>query len=685
MKALILLVLLVSGAHAFDAPQCRSQLLRVSVAQGAVTAVAGNTVLNVLRNVAPNLASLLQRSYPLEDISLPPKKEECAREGVDCSDKDLCLRHDLNPELKKRLCFNLPCPLFEGSRQVGKCKNVQDVFGTTIGFPQPVTIEKLAWDIKSIDYQGKDARLCFRITELTLNLGTQFNFDTTGTNLTDRSVVVTNIRGSLDKAKDICVTAKIDLAQARPISNVKLVHQGTEPFISDDLIRNVAKNVQVSGLNGYSPAELRSIVPEIMPVLLHPLRDSLELSIAEALAKVLEDQVATSLAAVESSENPLVLDSSAFMSELSYTQPILAQSIAFYQCRNLVFSGKDIPANHPCLGLDVTFSERLQAGLDPKQKITTTSDIQFFLKGWTLEYDLSWPSQRFPNVVSESIRKSLINLKSQIETSELSNELNAEEIRQVTNERRTLIRNIDTFVLQIERKREADNVFKNVEVIGDLIPGVRRNISLSIPGMCSATTASTHANQTIPNCPIQAFVDINEFNKVLGTLWSSGRMCNGGQGTDCYLPTDLIGCKLNAAPQLKFAPSTGRYSTDLKLRQCRKELLPFGVFGAHVSGDFNVSLSFKPKACHNGDFCIDQPRVTWALVTGTGTGVMSDPFLRAKVTDAINGAINESMSKTFRIPLASATSGFLSQIPLKAEGRTKSGPGYFGVCFKEDR
>ena len=687
MKALLLFVLLVSGirAHASDAPQCRSQLLRVSVAQGAITGVAGSSVTSILRNVAPNLATLLQRSYDLPDIALPPKKEECAREGVDCSDQNFCSRHDINPELKKRLCFALPCPLFEGSRQVGKCKNVSDVFGTTIGFPQPVNIEKLAWDIKSIDYVGKDARLCFRINELSLSLVTQFNFDTTGTDLTDHSVVVTNISGSLDKPKDICLTAKIDLALARPISQVKIVHQSTGPFISDELIRNVARNVQVSGLTGYSATELRTIVPEIMPVLLHPLRESLELSIADALGKVLEDQVASSLTSVASSEHPLVLDSSSFMSELSITPPALWQSIAYQECRQLVFSGKQIPADHACIGLDVTFTERLQANLDPKVKITTSSDIEFFMKGWTLEYDLSWPSQRFPNVVSELLRKSLIKLKTQIEAGELSSELNGEEIRKVTNERRSMIRDIDTLTAQILAKRESDNVFKNIEVIGDLLPGVRRTVSLSIPGMCSATVLSTHAAANIPNCPIQAYVDINEFNKVLGTLWSSGRMCNGGKGTECQLPTDLIGCNLHTAPQLKYLGASGRYSTDLKLRQCRKELLPFGIFGAHVSGDFNVSLSFKPKSCHNGDFCIDQPRVTWALLPGTGTGVMSDPFLRAKVTTAINGAINESMSKTFRIPLATATSGFLSQIPLKAEGRTKSGAGYFGVCFKEDR
>lgn len=685
MKSFLLFLLLVSGAHASDVPRCQSQLLRVSVAQGAITGVGGQSVLGVLRSVTPKLSTLLQREYSLPDIPFPPKKEECAREGIDCSDVNFCQRQDLNPDLKKRLCFALPCSLLEGSRLIGKCKNVDYVFGSTIGFPTPVSIEKLSWDVKSIDYVGKEARLCFRINELTLAVGAQFNFDTTGTNLPDRSVIVSNLRGSLDKAKDICVSAKIDLALSRPISQIKMTPIGSDPLISDELIRSVAKNIHISGLSGYSPTELKTIAPEIMPVLFHPLRDSLEKSIAEALGKVLEDQVEEGLASVNSSEKPLILDSSSFMSELSFSRAILWQTIAFHECRQLVFSGRPIPPDHSCLGLDVTFTERLQSGLDPKVKITTASDLEFFQKGWTLDYDLSYPEYNFPNVVSEITRKNLLKLKSLIEENELSSELSGEEIEKITTERARTIRHLKKFITQIERKREADGLFKNVEVASDLILGVRRTVGVGVPGMCSTTTPSSHANANIPNCPIQAYVDLNEFNKVLGTLWSAGRMCNSGSGKDCYLPTDLIACKLDAAPQLRYVGASGRYSTNIKLRGCRKELLPFGIFGAHVSGDFNVSLSFKPKACRNGDFCIDQPIVNWSLVNGSGTGLMSDPFMRAKVSQAIDGAINEAMGKTLRIPLASATSGFLSQIPLKAEGRTKAGAGYFGVCFKEDK
>lgn len=693
MKLLILAFLgAFSLVHASDAPMCRSQLLRVDIARDSLTGVSGKSALLILRRVAPQLQGLLEQDYRIDPFPFPVNKEECQLQGVNCPD-NFCQNPSVDPVLKGQVCFSLPCPLFEGSKHVGKCSGVQYLYGHSIGFPEPVSIKKLALDVKSVDSLGKEARLCFRVNELELSLAAELTFDTNGTRLPDRSVTVRNIEGQLDQPKDVCISAELDIASSTPVKKVKILPVGRDPFISDDVIRKASQRVILSGLSGYSQRELERAVPELLPVLIRPLRQTIEKSVADALGKVLEEVVEDQVARL-ASEDALLLDSSLFMSELSFTGKRLWDSVYFNECRQLVFSGKQVPVGHPCIGLDVTFFDRLRAGGDPNEKISLASGLKFFLEGSTMTYELSYPDQ-WPNVVSENFRKRLLVLRQIVEKSELSSALTAEQIKKIARERQGLVITIDKFVAQIEKKRAADKVFQNVEIQGDLFQGVRREVGLALPDVCSQTRPSAHAQVSIPNCPIQAYVDLNEFNYLLRKLWETGRICDGGKGAykpnssefpnGCRLPTDLISCRLEEAPQLTYQGKSGRYATSIKLRNCRKNILPFGIFGASLGGDFNVSLTFKPKACNNGDFCIDQPRVTWNLVSGSQEGLLKDPLIRGQITRAIDSSINEAMSKTFRIPLASATSGLIAEIPLKSEGRTKSGAGYFGVCLKEDR
>lgn len=693
MKALIILCLFVATfAHAND-QLCRSQLLKVTVANNAITGVTGRSALHFLRNLAPGLQELLKQDYQIEPLPFPAKTEECARIGVNCP-ANFCQDPSVSHELKKQICFALPCPMIEGTRNVGKCNGVDDVFGKTISFPSPVSIKRLRWEVKSIDTIGNEARICMRINDLALSLATKFEFDTSSTRLPESSLTVSNIAGELDQPKDICVSAMIDLSSNLPIRNVRIIPTSSGPFISDAVIRAAAKNVKVTGLSGYNQRELDAVVPELLPVIVHPLRQSLELSIAQALGTVLEEQVADYLNQID--ENSLSLNSEAFMSELSFTPPELYKMVAFNECRQLVLSGKSIPQGHACIGQEVTFFDRRGQTSIENDTIKQTSGVRFFYEVSTLGMTFSFPKDRWGNVVSETFRKRLLSLRQLFESRELSPELSPAEGIKVLKERQHFLQSsITPFLAMMEAKRLQDNLFPNVEIQGDLSAGVQREVGLALPGICSETNPSSFNGISIPNCPIQAFVDLNQFNRVLTTLWEKGRICSNGQGAynpnsteypnGCVLPTDVIYCKLAAAPQLKYLGASGRYSTNIQLRNCTKNILPFGLFGASIGGDFNATLTFKPKACHNGDFCIDQPNVTWNVVRGSEAGWLKDPGMRGQVTKAIDKAINEAMSKSFRIPFASATSGLMSEIPLKAEGRTKSGNGYFGVCLKEDR
>ena len=200
MKALIILCLLLASlAHAGD-QLCRSQLLKVTVANNAITGVTGRSALQFLRNLAPSLQELLKQDYSIDSLPLPAASEECQRLGLNCPE-NYCQDSSISPDQKKRVCFALPCPIIEGTRHVGKCDSVSEVFGKTISFPEPVSIKRLRWEVKTIDTVGKEARICFRINDLALSLAARFEFDTSRTRLPDSALTVSNIAGELDQPK----------------------------------------------------------------------------------------------------------------------------------------------------------------------------------------------------------------------------------------------------------------------------------------------------------------------------------------------------------------------------------------------------------------------------------------------------------------------------------------------------
>lgn len=681
--ALILAVFLpVAQALDIDAAHCRSQLLRVNVANGALTDVSGRSVVPMLREILPAIKSSLETSFTIPELDFPPNEDECKRLGANCTDRGLCKNPNTPAEIRSALCFELPCALLEGTLNAGKCNNTSYIFAASIAFPTPLVIEKIDWNVKDVSYTGSEAKICVELTELSLSMGTQISFDTHGTNLPENFVGISDIKADLDGKRDICIKARVDLASSHPLNHVRIETDNSAPFISDNMLRNAVRNVKVTGLSGYRPADLARVVPELLPVILQPIRETIESGVTAALGQIIEDQVARASANLASSQEPNFLNTQAFMSELSYVPTTLWNEVYFQECRNLVFSNRPIPVGHPCIGLEVTPSKiDFRPGIHDRPKIAQNSDAKFFSENYVMN-TLDVPSF-YPNVVAESFKQRLLALKEILKSTDVHPSLERERI--LTQRSRFISYIIDPFVRRMEQRLAQDTALRSVEIQGELVQGVRREVSIALPELCSTTTYSPHQNVSIPNCPIQVFADMNEFNRVLRSLWENGRICSSGKGVDCVLPTDSISCTLIAAPQLKFVPGTKRYATDIKLKGCRADILPFGIFGATLGGDFNVSLNFIPKACFNGDFCIDQPRISWTLARGSETGLLQDPIIRGQITSAINSGIQSAMGQAFRIPFGSATSGIFSQVPLKAEGRTKSGNGYFGVCLKEER
>ena len=185
------------------------------------------------------------------------------------------------------------------------------------------------------------------------------------------------------------------------------------------------------------------------------------------------------------------------------------------------------------------------------------------------------------------------------------------------------------------------------------------------------------------NCPIQVYADLNQFNALLKKFWENGQLCQEGQGSTCKYVMGDTTCVLGGAPSLKSVKS--RFEITIPMQDCSRS-----AFLGGFNGKMDFKLSFIPKACHNGDFCLDDPKPDVVLTESTVGGALRKPEdgglgFREMVLERMRGAILGAATSFTRIPFASAVSGPLSQIPLKAQGQVDAGNGFFGVCLEPDQ
>jgi len=702
------------GQYCLDEAKCRSQLLRVEVAANVLG--RGN-----VQQLMPGLQALsessllqtnLERGYPLQPISFPHSKEVCVREkaegdpsfqNIDCESKTLCSDGSLTAAARAQLCFKLPCPIIEGTLNVGACNGVAEIYPTDISFPGALTIDKIRLSPTSVNLVGDRARLCFRVNELEINMSTRLVIDTANTQLPENNIQIDNIKPRLDQPRELCLTARVNLTSANPISEVRVENPSGEPFISDQMIREAAQGLRVSGLSGYPADALQAIQSEVVPVLFQPLRASIETGIQQSLGETFEKELKRVIQPLTAATNgqSLFVNSQSFMSELGLSNLDIREQLSRVECAALAGAGRPIPPSHSCIGLP-EFGDSV---------VTTAFDSPVINELMTLEWKM-----KGKNITSESIKQRLIALKEVLlqqinefpprpddppSTVQMINEGHAESLQRLNRDY------IDAMVGQISTAQLEGQLYNFIEIQNQLQRGQSTNVGMSLPEICSATNPSPHAGREIPNCPVQAYVDLNEFNQVLTRMWESGRMCQRGRGrfvprldsagqpmesaegeplgTGCYMEMSGMGCYLKTAPQIQFDSATRKYKIPLKLEKCFYPGVPFlwmntGI--ARFGADFNIDFAFQPKACSNGDFCMENPDVDWSVVPGSGTQGLGDAsWMQNMITGKIGQALNSTLGNTIRIPLASGA-GALANVPLQAEGRVDSGPGFFGACLE---
>lgn len=704
------LAILLFSAQTFAQQDCEalcgSQLMRVDVAANALNNNNAQSLVPALRTVAdsPTLQNLIQKKYPLTPIGFPQTLETCLREkgegdpdfkDIDCNAPGLCADTALNPAVREKICFKLPCPILEGNLNVGKCAEQKDIYPIGISFPEPLDIKNIRLAPTKVELKNGVANLCFNINQLEISMSTSLTLDTSKTNLPDKSIDITNINPILDKPKEICITANVDITSPNPVSNIKMTPQGNSPLISDDMIRAAASKLKIGGMSGYPEADLKSIQSEIVPVLFQPMRDSIEVSLATSLSKVFEDQikrVVTPFTSAGSASN--LIDSRSFMNELGLSNLAARDQLAKTECAALQAAGRPIPEKHSCVGLDHFGTKITPAGFDSSPSLEVSS-LEYAIKG--------------KNVTSETIKQRLIALKEVLLEEKVpeffAKDKTPEQLADLEKWYRESVRDkikrqVDPLIDEIANNQLEGELYKFIQVSNVLNQGQNAQIGLSLPEICSEKP-SPHAGKKMKNCPIQVYADLNEFNKVIEKMYDTGRMCMGGKGTyvpeldaagkqayykngaskakgGCAIEVAGMSCYIKQPPKIKFDTKTKKYKVDLKMKECFYPgvILGLGKFG----GDFNIDFSFDPKACHNGDFCMDKPDVKWNVVPGTERfGMKESSFFHGIITGKINDAIKNAMSNQIRIPLASAVN---SPVPLQAQGKVDSGPGYFGACLE---
>ncbi len=700
------------GQYCLDDSKCRSQLLRVEVAANALGPGNVQQLMPALQSLSQSsfLQNALLKGFDLQPLSFPHSVETCAREkaegdpnfqSIDCASKTLCSQANLSPVVREQICFKLPCPILEGTLQVGACASVQDIYPTTISFPGQLEIQNIKLTPTSVNVVGPRARLCFRVDELQLNMSAQLALDTANTQLPDSSIKIENINPRLDQPHEACVSARVDLTSANPISDIQ-VENPSGPFISDQMVREASQALKIKGLSGY-PELTPELLAEVVPALLHPLRASIEEGIQKSLGETFQNELEKLIRPVTAATNgqSLYVNSQGFMSELGIANLDVQNQMARVECAALKGAGRPIPPSHACIGLPLFGDETITPDFD-SPVINELMNLEWKTKG--------------KNITSEALKQRLIALKEVLlqqvdEYPPLPNDppsvvaMNLE-AHQATMQR-YLSEYVDPLIGQISTAQLEGQLYNFIEIQNQLQRGQSANVGMSLPEICSATNPSPHAGREIPNCPIQAYVDLNEFNKVLERMWETGSMCQTGRGkfvprldsagqpmlnadgkplgSGCYMEMSGMGCYLKSAPQIRFDSVTKKYKVPLELEKCFYPGVTFlfmntgvGRFGA----DFNIDFAFQPKACNNGDFCMESPDVNWSVVEGSGSqGLGDDSWLQSIITGEIGKALNSTLGNTIRIPLASGA-GALAHVPLQAEGRVDSGPGFFGACLE---
>lgn len=673
--------------------QCRSQLMRMDIDRQALNEAMRNSrgleehTLPAIRSFVGSDAfrSAFVKDYPLDPVGFPFNKELCEREkgrdpsfrNVDCNDPNLCSNQTLSEEVKTRVCFALPCSFVMGNR-MDRCPSNASARPTRLNFTSPISLRRLDMNPENISIQNNQVHSCFVINAMDLNFGVGIDFDNRA--LAYDQIGLSNLNLSLDSPRRVCMSAALDFTKNPPLQHVTLEPAPGQPFVSDAMIDRGLRSAGVSGLSGYSPATIEILKTTGLPPLARHFRPTIETAIAQVLGSTFESSVGTYLSTLSNTAGPSRVDtpSDSMISELGVGNLMVGKYVDLLDCALMKKERARIPADHACFTSNYTGSNTVHYALNslptPEQAVQK------------LQQSLA----RNTNVTSETLRARLAAMEPRMRAQRLSPLYD---------------RSVAPIVSAIQAAQSNSTLLHGIELVGQLSDSPQLSVGFCLPEICSQERPSAHEGRSIPNCPIQTYVDINELNSLMRAMYDSGRLCNRGRGDfvperdsrgeiirdggfargqGCVLAIeddpDGLRCYLNGPPTLKFDPATRRYNVDMRTRECYRG----GVFigQGKIGGDINFSIGFTPSICNGGDFCLENGQANWNVVPGTARYALRDSsWMNGIVRGRIDDNLREIVSSTLRFPVSS-TQGPLANLPIAPEGRVDIGDGYFGACLK---
>lgn len=700
MKFLLVGILLFTSFLALSQEDCncQTQIMRLEIQGSTINDVLTSN--GQLENIAlPSLKSYMDSDafkkkflgeYPMEPMGFPVNKIVCNEEksqgdskfeNIDCENPMLCADPTVSLEVKTEICVALPCSMIMGSQKMDQCLPQGLARPTMLHFTEPVKLNKISMTPTSVSAENNVIRACFNMTELdtTLGVGVEFgedpdvNYDRMGIN---------NLNIKLDGPREVCMSGKLNLGSAEPLTDVK-IERGDENFVSNAMINRAISGSTISGVTGYSPATLNVLKLTAAPALARHFRPTVEDAVQLTMAKTFQDTISQMVSQVgrnKQTSNSVSTPSNSIVSEMGVANIAVKKYVDLMDCALSKAEGTSFPSDHKCR--TTIFAAVKSKPLKEKHIPSPERAAQI----------LAEQMARYDQVTSENVRTQILSFKDRM-NSPAFNQVFESKLKPLANR-----------IANNQLQSHLINGVQLISKIGD--ENSMTGLGVSIPDICDVLNPSTHMGRSIPNCPIQAYIDLNEMNNLLASMYDSGRLCHRGKGdyvpeldsrgqqiynkddsprgSGCFFAIeedkDGMRCFLNGAPQIRFDSASNGYKISLKTKDCFRG----GVFlgQGKIGGDINFDIGFTPAICGEGDFCLENGQAEWNVTPGTARFAMRESsWFNGIVRKTIDKQLNAIVAETIRLPLSS-NSGPMSMVPLEAEGRIDQGPGFFGACLK---
>jgi len=248
---LFLILLTLGSATAQEQCVCQSKLMRMEVQGEALNGLLSSST--QIRSLAlPPLETFLKsdlfktsviRDYPMEPMGFPFNSDLCLKEkaqgdpkfkDIDCLNTKLCAESTTPEDVRTELCLALPCAMILGSKNMDKCAAKSVARPTVIHYTEPIGLKSLEMNPTKITADNHVLKACFTIDKMDITAGVDVEF-AEDPNVTYDKMGIDKLNLSLDGKREVCMSAKIDLSSANPVSDIKFERMNGN-FVSDAMI-----------------------------------------------------------------------------------------------------------------------------------------------------------------------------------------------------------------------------------------------------------------------------------------------------------------------------------------------------------------------------------------------------------------------------------------------------------------